>query len=31
MRKDEEALIYFPLQKKSLFNWVRGEIGLKVY
>ena len=31
VRKGEEALIYFPLQKKSLFNWVRGEIGLKVY
>jgi len=31
MRKGEEALIYFPLQKKSLFNWVRGEIRLKVY
>ncbi|XP_040381936.1 FT-interacting protein 7 [Oryza brachyantha] len=31
VRKGEEALIYFPLEKKSLFNWVRGEIGLRVY
>ncbi|CAN6209406.1 unnamed protein product [Urochloa humidicola] len=31
VRKGEEALIYFPLQKKGFFNWVRGEIGLKVY
>ncbi|RCV09609.1 hypothetical protein SETIT_2G043200v2 [Setaria italica] len=31
VRKGEEALIYFPLQKKGFFNWVRGDIGLKVY
>jgi hypothetical protein len=34
VRKGEEALIYFPLEKnKGLFNfnWVRGDIGLKVY
>ncbi|KQK20754.1 protein QUIRKY [Brachypodium distachyon] len=31
VRKGEEALIYFPLEKKSFFGWVRGEIGLKVY
>uniref|UniRef100_A0A0E0LHH8 C2 domain-containing protein n=1 Tax=Oryza punctata TaxID=4537 RepID=A0A0E0LHH8_ORYPU len=31
VRKGEEALIFFPLEKKSFFNWVRGEIGLKVY
>ncbi|GJN24596.1 hypothetical protein PR202_gb12347 [Eleusine coracana subsp. coracana] len=31
VRKGEEALIYFPLEKKSFFSWVRGEIGLKVY
>ncbi|EOA19253.1 hypothetical protein CARUB_v10000107mg [Capsella rubella] len=29
--KGEEALIYFPLEKKSLFNLVQGEIGLRVY
>ncbi|BAF20880.1 multiple C2 domain and transmembrane region protein 16 [Oryza sativa Japonica Group] len=31
VRKGEEALIYFPLEKKGFFNWVRGEIGLRVY
>ncbi|KAF8714159.1 hypothetical protein HU200_028169 [Digitaria exilis] len=31
VRNGEEALIYFPLEKKSFFNWVRGDIGLKVY
>ncbi|KAL6647005.1 hypothetical protein ACP70R_014442 [Stipagrostis hirtigluma subsp. patula] len=31
VRKGEEALIYFPLEKKSFFSWVRGDIGLKVY
>ncbi|XP_051216284.1 multiple C2 domain and transmembrane region protein 16 [Lolium perenne] len=31
VRKGEEALIYFPLEKKNFFSWVRGDIGLKVY
>ncbi|KAF9592287.1 hypothetical protein IFM89_013513 [Coptis chinensis] len=31
VRKGEEALIYFPLEKKSFFSWIQGEIGLKVY
>uniref|UniRef100_A0A0D9WVW0 C2 domain-containing protein n=1 Tax=Leersia perrieri TaxID=77586 RepID=A0A0D9WVW0_9ORYZ len=31
VRKGEEALIFFPLEKKGFFNWVRGEIGLRVY
>lgn len=31
VRKGEEALIYYKLEKKSLFTWVRGEIGLKIY
>jgi Plant phosphoribosyltransferase C-terminal/C2 domain len=31
VKKGEEALMYFPLEKKSFFGWVRGEIGLKVY
>ncbi|XP_037436814.1 FT-interacting protein 7-like [Triticum dicoccoides] len=31
VRKGEEALIYFPLEKKSFLSWVRGDIGLKVY
>ncbi|KAK0601511.1 hypothetical protein LWI29_024924 [Acer saccharum] len=29
--KGEEALIYYPLEKKSLLSWVQGEIGLKVF
>lgn len=29
--KGEEALIYFPLEKKSLFSWIQGDIGLKIY
>lgn len=31
VKKGEEALIYFPLQKKSWFTWIRGDIGLKIY
>lgn len=31
VKKGEEALIYYPLQKKEMFSWVRGEIGLKIY
>jgi len=35
VRRGEEALIYFPLKKEkgflNSFNWVRGDIGLKVY
>ncbi|XP_077247686.1 C2 calcium/lipid-binding plant phosphoribosyltransferase family protein [Tasmannia lanceolata] len=31
VRKGEDALIYFPLEKKSFFSWIRGEIGLKIY
>ncbi|KAL4200375.1 hypothetical protein AMTRI_Chr03g56120 [Amborella trichopoda] len=31
VRKGEDALIYFPLEKKSFFSWVQGEIGLKIY
>lgn len=27
----DEALVHFPLQKKSFFSWVRGDIGLKIY
>ncbi|EOY21725.1 C2 calcium/lipid-binding plant phosphoribosyltransferase family protein [Theobroma cacao] len=29
-RRGEEGLIYFPLEKKSVFSWIRGEIGLKI-
>ncbi|KAL8132194.1 hypothetical protein AgCh_007913 [Apium graveolens] len=31
VRKGEEALIYYPLEKKSLFSFIQGEIGLKIY
>lgn len=31
VKKGEEALIYYPLEKKSLFSWIQGEIGLKIY
>lgn len=31
VKKGEEALIYFPLQKKSLLSWIQGDIGLKIY
>ncbi|KAL1373321.1 protein QUIRKY [Arachis hypogaea] len=30
-RRGEEGLVYFTLEKKSVFSWVRGEIGLKIY
>ncbi|XP_024983600.1 protein QUIRKY [Cynara cardunculus var. scolymus] len=31
VKKGEEALIYYPLEKKHLFSWIQGEIGLKIY
>ncbi|RWR85430.1 protein QUIRKY [Cinnamomum micranthum f. kanehirae] len=31
VREDEAALIFYPLEKKNFFSWVRGEIGLKIY
>ncbi|KAK6131646.1 hypothetical protein DH2020_034660 [Rehmannia glutinosa] len=31
VKKGEEALIYYPLEKKNLFSWIQGEIGLKIY
>ncbi|GER26972.1 C2 calcium/lipid-binding plantphosphoribosyltransferase family protein [Striga asiatica] len=31
VRKGEEALIYYPLEKKNLLSWIQGEIGLKIY
>lgn len=30
-RRGEEGLVYFPLEKKSVFSWIRGEIGLRIY
>ncbi|KAF5730138.1 hypothetical protein HS088_TW20G00508 [Tripterygium wilfordii] len=29
-RRGEEGLVYFALEKKSVFNWIRGEIGLRI-
>nr|GEV44721.1 protein QUIRKY [Tanacetum cinerariifolium] len=31
VKKGEEALIYYTLEKKHLFNWIQGEIGLRIY
>ncbi|KAL5079318.1 hypothetical protein RYX36_007739 [Vicia faba] len=31
VRKGEEALIYYELKKKSLFNTAQGKIGLEIY
>lgn len=31
VRKGEEALIYYPLERKYLLSWIQGEIGLKIY
>ncbi|KAK7292241.1 hypothetical protein RIF29_08018 [Crotalaria pallida] len=30
-RRGEEGLVYFTLEKKSVFSWIRGEIGFKIY
>ncbi|KAL3528332.1 hypothetical protein ACH5RR_007654 [Cinchona calisaya] len=30
-KRGEEGLIYFSLEKKSVFSWIRGELGLKIY
>lgn len=31
VKKGEEALIYYPLEKKYLLSWIQGDIGLKIY
>ncbi|KAF8395517.1 hypothetical protein HHK36_019465 [Tetracentron sinense] len=31
VRKGEEAVIHYPLEKKSFLSWIQGEIGLKIY
>ncbi|CAI9097503.1 OLC1v1033942C1 [Oldenlandia corymbosa var. corymbosa] len=31
VKKGEEALIYYPLEKKNFLSWIQGEIGLKIY
>lgn len=30
-KRGEEGLVYFPLEKRSVFSWIRGEIGLRIY
>jgi len=30
-RRGEEALVYYTLEKRSVFSWIRGEIGLRIY
>lgn len=30
MKRGEEGLVYHQLEKKSVFSWVRGEIGLRI-
>lgn len=30
-RRGDEGLIYFPLERRSLLNWIHGEIGLRIY
>ncbi|KAJ6763067.1 hypothetical protein OIU79_023752 [Salix purpurea] len=31
VRRGEEALIYYPLEKKYMLSFIQGEIGLKIY
>ncbi|KAL6507819.1 Multiple C2 domain and transmembrane region protein 16 [Orobanche gracilis] len=31
VKKGEEALIYYSLEKKSWFSWIEAQIGLKIY
>ncbi|KAJ7976406.1 C2 domain-containing protein [Quillaja saponaria] len=31
VKKGEEALMYYPLEKKYLLSWIQGDIGLKIY
>lgn len=30
-KRGDEGLVYFQLEKKSVFSWIRGEIGLRIY
>ncbi|XP_058085746.1 protein QUIRKY-like [Magnolia sinica] len=30
-KKGNEGLIFFPLEKKNILSWVRGEIGMRIY
>ncbi|KAJ6407754.1 hypothetical protein OIU84_011118 [Salix udensis] len=29
-KRGDEGIVYFPLEKKSVFSWIRGEIGLRI-
>ncbi|KAL9155850.1 hypothetical protein ABFS82_09G033800 [Erythranthe guttata] len=31
VRRGEEGLVYFTLEKKSVFSWIKGDLGLKIY
>ncbi|XP_031404916.1 protein QUIRKY isoform X2 [Punica granatum] len=30
-RRGDEGLVYYQLEKKSVFSWIKGEIGLRIY
>ncbi|KAK4794627.1 hypothetical protein SAY86_012621 [Trapa natans] len=30
-KRGDEGLVYFQLEKKSVFSWIKGEIGLRIY
>lgn len=30
-KRGDEGLIYFELEKKSVFSWIRGQLGLRIY
>lgn len=30
-KRGDEGLVYYQLEKKSVFSWIRGEIGLRIY
>ncbi|KAL3819374.1 hypothetical protein ACJIZ3_005279 [Penstemon smallii] len=31
VKRGEEGLVYFTLEKKSVFSWIKGDLGLKIY
>ncbi|KAK4750739.1 hypothetical protein SAY87_004221 [Trapa incisa] len=31
LKRGEEGLVYYQLEKKSVFSWIKGEIGLRIY
>ncbi|KAK0587223.1 hypothetical protein LWI29_019413 [Acer saccharum] len=30
-KRGDEGLVYYQLEKKSVFSWIRGELGLRIY